>query len=92
MNGSEQCNDLKVALGELGQVKKELRDMYREREEVIDGMLACLIAKQHCVLMGSPGEGKSALLTELCSRVEGATFWKKMMTRFTSETELIGGD
>jgi MoxR-like ATPase len=49
----------------LQKVCVELNAKYLERADVIDGMLVSVLIGQHCLLLGDPGTGKSALSTDL---------------------------
>ena len=67
-----------------------LSGTYAEREEVIEGLLVALIARQHVLLIGPPGTGKSALVADLTSRITGASYFQWLLTRFSTPEELFG--
>lgn len=67
-----------------------LSGMYAEREEVIEGLLVALIARQHVLLIGPPGTGKSALVADLTNRITGASYFQWLLTRFSTPEELFG--
>lgn len=67
-----------------------LSGMYAEREEIIEGLLVALIARQHVLLIGPPGTGKSALVADLTSRITGANYFQWLLTRFSTPEELFG--
>lgn len=73
----------------LNEIEKELNQKFFERQDVIRGLLVGLIAKQHVVLLGPPGEGKTDLTTELCSRI-GGEFFHWLMGRTTTPDEIFG--
>lgn len=39
-------------------IQKELTVQFVEREEVIEGLLIAMIARQHALLIGPPGTGE----------------------------------
>jgi MoxR-like ATPase len=74
----------------LRRVREELAQMFLERSEVIDGALAALLAGQHVLLIGPPGTAKSMLADELCRRLEGASYFQWLLTKFSTPEELFG--
>lgn len=71
-------------------VREELRQLFLEREELIDGALVALLAGQHVLVIGPPGTAKSMLADEVCRRVGGARYFQWLLTRFTTPEELFG--
>ncbi|GGI98214.1 AAA family ATPase [Paenibacillus hunanensis] len=69
---------------------KELNNQFAEREEVIEGLVVAMIARQHALLIGPPGTGKSALVTELAQRFTGVNYFQWLLTRFSTPEELFG--
>lgn len=63
---------------------------YAEREEVIEGLLVALIARQHVLMVGPPGTGKSALVADLTRRITGVNYFQWLLTRFSTPEELFG--
>ncbi len=71
-------------------IRTELKHTFIEREELIDGALAALLAKEHVLLIGPPGTAKSMLADELCKRIEGASYFQWLLTKFTTPEEIFG--
>lgn len=69
---------------------KKLSNAYLEREEVAEGILLSLITKQHCLLVGPPGTGKSAMIEAAAKQIEGACYYRWLLTKFSSPDELYG--
>ena len=67
----------------------ELNAEHIERRPVIRSLLAALIARQHIILLGPPGTGKSRLVRDLCSRVSG-NYFEWLLTRMSTPEELFG--
>jgi MoxR-like ATPase len=59
------------------------------KDEIVEVMGVSLIAGENTFLLGPPGTGKSALVQELASRLNGRTF-DYLLTRFTEPSELFG--
>lgn len=71
-------------------IREELTQTFLERGEVIDGALAALLAGQHVLLIGPPGTAKSMLADELCRRLDGASYFQWLLTKFSTPEELFG--
>ncbi|MFK4472597.1 MoxR-like ATPase [Paenibacillus sp. RC73] len=71
-------------------IQKELAVQFAEREEVIEGLMVAMIARQHALLIGPPGTGKSALVSDLTKRITGANYFQWLLTRFSTPEELFG--
>lgn len=70
-------------------VEQEMQGEHIERNPVIRSLLVALIARQHVILLGPPGTGKSRLARDLCSRLTGA-FFEWQLTRLSTPEELFG--
>ena len=74
----------------LRNIRDELQQVFLERAEVIDGALAALLGGHHVLIIGPPGTAKSMLADELCRRLDGATYFQWLLTKFTTPEELFG--
>ena len=61
--GSEAA--LEQAVGKLNQVRQEIAKVIVGQQDVVDGVLICLLASGHVLLEGVPGLGKTTLLRTL---------------------------
>jgi len=71
-------------------IREELRQIFLERDELIDGALVALLSAQHVLVIGPPGTAKSMLADEVCRRLTGARYFQWLLTRFTTPEELFG--
>src|SRR3989441_1386356 len=71
-------------------IREELKQMFLERNDLIDGALAALLSSNHVLVIGPPGTAKSMLADELCRRIEGADYFQWLLTRFTTPEEIFG--
>ena len=78
------------ALGRLQALREALHARLVERDDAVDGALAALVAGQHVLLLGPPGTAKSLLARLLCEGIGDATFFGRLLTRFTTPEELFG--
>lgn len=67
-----------------------LNSWFLERDELIDGTLVALLAKQHLFMLGAPGTGKSDICQAICGAIEDAKFFKLLMGKFTTPEEVFG--
>src|SRR6187401_3774973 len=79
-----------TAQEKLKKIREELKQMFLERGDLIDGALAALLSAQHLLIIGPPGTAKSMLADELCRRIEGASYFQWLLTRFTTPEEVFG--
>jgi MoxR-like ATPase len=79
-----------TAAEKLKNIREELKQMFLERGDLIDGALAALLSSHHLLIIGPPGTAKSMLADELCRRVEGANYFQWLLTRFTTPEEIFG--
>jgi len=71
-------------------VRVDLNDNLLERETVIDLALLALLIGEHLLLLGPPGTAKSLLARAVCERIDGATYFERLMTRFSTPEEVFG--
>lgn len=74
----------------LQEIKDYLNQKYVEREKEIEAILIALLSRQHVLLIGSPGTGKSALVSELGKIFNGVNYFQWLLTRFSTPEELFG--
>lgn len=68
----------------------QLSSTYVERQDVIEALVACVIARRHAVLIGPPGTAKSALIRDLATGLGDLRFFSWLLTEFSVPEELFG--
>lgn len=79
----------------------ELQEKFLSLEEAVNGELVerepetrasvvALVAGQHVFFLGPPGIGKTLLIYRILLRIYGASFFKKLLTRFSVPEEVFG--
>jgi MoxR-like ATPase len=68
----------------------ELSDRFYERDDVVRALVVTLLAGQHSLLLGPPGTAKSEMARELTGRIEGASYWEILLSKFTAPTRMFG--
>jgi len=71
------------------QTRRELSTALIERDEEIDLVLTALVCREHPLLVGPPGTGKSLLLDSLMAWMKGKKF-TILFTKFTTPEECFG--
>ena len=70
-------------------LRKQLNRECLEREHHIDALLALYICKNHGILLGPPGTGKTYLIELLCNAL-GGKFWSILASPTTKPDEFFG--
>jgi MoxR-like ATPase len=79
--------DLRTKLAAL---RADLNACLLERETAIEAALLALLTREHLLLLGPPGTAKSLLVRSVCQHVAGATYFERLLTRFSTPEELFG--
>ncbi len=74
----------------LTMLRDELNANFKEREDEIAGSLLALISGEHVLFIGPPGTAKSMLAKDMCTCIEGGSFFYYLLTRFTTPDEIFG--
>ncbi|MGA5412998.1 AAA family ATPase [Streptomyces pseudogriseolus] len=68
----------------------ELSTRFFERDDVVRTLVVTLLAGQHSLVLGPPGTAKSELARELTGRIDGASYWEILLSKFTAPTRMFG--
>jgi len=71
------------------EVLEPMKRSFVGKDEIIDLMGLCLVARENLFLLGPPGTAKSALVQSLARQIEGRVF-DYLLTRFTEPNEIFG--
>lgn len=70
-------------------LEKRLNELIVGHEDVIRSVILSLVAKEHVVMISPPGTAKTMLAKSLAKMLK-ASFYKYLLTRFTSDVEILG--
>lgn len=73
----------------LNALRTGLKEAFLERDTIIDGMLAAMLAQEHVFLLGSPGTAKTSLSEALTHAIDGRVF-VRLLTRTMAPEDLFG--
>lgn len=71
-------------------IRSYLTSQFKERDEVVEGLLTAIVAKVHVLLIGAPGAAKSAITVALSELIGGFDYFQWLLTKFTTPEELFG--
>lgn len=74
----------------LQDVRLDVTTHLLERETAVELSLLALLTCEHLLLLGPPGTAKSLLVRSICQRIEGASYFERLLTRFSVPEELFG--
>ena len=72
------------------QIEKHLNDRTLEREEAIEAVMACIALKEHVVLIGPPGTGKSRIALDAAKSLGDMRVFKTLLHRYIPPEEVLG--
>ena len=78
------------AIQKLNDIPDYLQGQFKEREDVVDGLITALVANVHVLLIGPPGTAKSAITVALSGLIEGCNCFQWLLTKFSTPEELFG--
>ncbi|QDU58343.1 AAA family ATPase [Aeoliella mucimassa] len=71
------------------EVLEPLKQQFVGKDEIIDLLGLCLVARENLFMLGPPGTAKSALVQSLARQIDGRVF-DYLLTRFTEPNEVFG--
>ena len=81
---------MSTLLTKLRSLRQELNSILLERETAIEAALLALLTGEHLLLLGPPGTAKSLMVRSICERIDGAIYFERLLTRFSTPEELFG--
>ena len=74
----------------MNQIIDEVRASVAERDELIECIAICLIARKNLFILGDTGQAKSYAINEFRKRITGAKQYERLMSKQTDEEQLFG--
>lgn len=79
-----------ATIEKLNDVLRFVKDSFIGKDEIIDLLGICLIAKENAFLLGPPGTAKSAIVRMLSGCIKDGKNFEYLLTRFTEPNEIFG--
>jgi MoxR-like ATPase len=74
----------------LSRVLTHIKHSFIGKDEIVDLLGICLIARENLFLLGPPGTAKSAIVRRLSQCLEEGKNFEYLLTRFTEPNEIFG--
>jgi MoxR-like ATPase len=87
---AEKSVDVNTAMRKVAAIRTEVCDRFLERDAEVNILLLSLLTRQHCLLLGARGEGKSAVVDAVLKRIPDARYYKAQVWKTTSADEILG--
>lgn len=85
-----QTTNINISMEKLVNVRKELNNILDEKKDIVDILLCAILCKEHVVLLGPPGGGKSFTITQLTKRIVGSNLFSYLLNKNTDPSEILG--
>lgn len=82
---------LPATITRIQQISTELNDRFRQRWEVIECMLASMLAGELVLLLGPRGEAKTAIVEALAEYVNGGQHFSVGLAKSSTPDDILGG-
>lgn len=89
-DGDKRDTEQRDTAARLRAIVGELSERFYERDDVVRTLTATLLAGRHSLVLGPPGTAKSELARELTGRIDGASYWEILLSKFTAPTRMFG--
>ena len=77
-------------INQLNTVLNYVKDTFVGKNDVVDLLGICLLARENAFLYGPPGTAKSAIVRTLAKTVKDGKNFEYLLTRFTEPNEIFG--
>ena len=67
-----------------------VRHRFVERDDLVRKIKYAFMIREHVLIDGPTGAGKSAVLNTVLDNIEGANVWSMDLTKFTTDTQVFG--
>jgi MoxR-like ATPase len=75
---------------QLRSLREELNELFPEREDIINQVLFALLTREHLLITGIYGTGKSQLVQTVFEAFTGSRTFSAALTKFTTESTIFG--
>jgi MoxR-like ATPase len=90
LNRKAPIDDIKIAVDKLSAVNTQVGEQLIDKSTELEALCLCLITREHLLLDGLHGTGKSRLVEEMFARITGANMFSIQFMKGTQIDELFG--
>jgi MoxR-like ATPase len=83
-------SETRNAVNRLNRLGSDIESLFSGRGTVVELMKLALICREHVLLLGPPGSGKSELVMRFARGIQAQSSFQYLLTRFTEPAELFG--
>lgn len=81
---------MKSSVDQLNNVLTYIKETFVGKDNIVDLLGICLVARENAFLLGPPGTAKSAIIRMLSSCIHEGKNFEYLLTRFTEPSEIFG--
>lgn len=81
---------MKESVKQLHEVLDYIKDTFVGKDNIVELLGICLVARENAFLLGPPGTAKSAIIRMLSSCIKNGKNFEYLLTRFTEPSEIFG--
>lgn len=83
-------SDSHMLYAKMNSIIDEVNGEVAEREELIECIAICLLARKNLFILGDTGQAKSYAINEFRKRITGAKQFERLMSKQTDEEQIFG--
>jgi len=91
MSDKSVIQQLAPIVNKIGTIRAELNAAFRQRQVEVEVSLVGLAAGMHAILIGAPGDGKTALAQAIGNKVADGTHFSVGLSKSSTDADIFGG-
>jgi MoxR-like ATPase len=71
-------------------IQAEMNEIHFERRELVHSIWVAFVGQQHLLVVGAPGSGKSQIMRDATSRIDGARYFEVALDETSTPDQVLG--